>query len=161
MNILVKKPKITQNRRNILLGLITSLIKPPYSLEDKIEWVCDNENALLGINITYSKVDSYDISMTNTTCKEFKDSQRKSIIMAGEIDGMNVIKIKNGKNKGNEMAFVSISDSTGYVDSLIFFTEQLSLYRNQLFEGNILIFKGTKSSKKNDLIVEKCYLPMA
>ena len=161
MNILVKKPKLTQNRKNILQGLISSLIKPPFSLDDKIEWVCDNESNLLGINLTYSKVDSYDISMTNTTCKEFKDSDRKNIIVAGEIDNVNVIKIKNGKNKGNEMAFVSITDSTGYIDSVIFFTEQLSLYRNQLFDGNILIFKGAKSFKKSDLIVEKCYVPMA
>jgi DNA polymerase III subunit alpha len=160
MNILVKKPKLTQNRKNILQGLISSLIKPPFSMDDKIEWICDNESSLLGINLTYSKVDSYDISMTNTTCKEFKDSDRKTIIVAGEIDNVNIIKIKNGKNKGNEMAFTSISDSTGYIDSVIFFTEQLSLYRNELFEGNILIFKGSKSFKKSDLVVEKCYAPM-
>lgn len=160
MNLLVKKPKLTQNRKNILQGLISSLVRPPFSMDDKIEWICDNESSLLGINLTYSKVDSYDISMTNTTCKEFKDSDRKTIIVAGEIDNVNIIKIKNGKNKGNEMAFASISDSTGYIDSVIFFTEQLSLYRNELFEGNILIFKGSKSFKKSDLVVEKCYAPM-
>ena len=160
MNLLVKKPKLTQNRKNILQGLISSLVRPPFSMDDKIEWICDNESSLLGINLTYSKVDSYDISMTNTTCKEFKDSDRKTIIVAGEIDNVNIIKIKNGKNKGNEMAFTSISDSTGYIDSVIFFTEQLSLYRNELFEGNILIFKGSKSFKKSDLVVEKCYAPM-
>ena len=159
-NILLKKPRITQNRRNVIQSLSMSLIKPPYSLEDKIEWICDNESNLLGINLTYSKVDSYDISMTNTTCKEFKDSQRKTIIIAGEIDNVNVIKIKNGKNKGNEMAFVSIADGTGHIDSVIFFTEQLALYRNQLFEGNILIFQGIKSFKKSDLVVEKCYIPL-
>jgi DNA polymerase-3 subunit alpha len=159
-NILLKKPRITQNRRNVIQSLSMSLIKPPYSLEDKIEWICDNESNLLGINLTYSKVDSYDVSMTNTTCKEFKDSQRKTIIIAGEIDNVNVIKIKNGKNKGSEMAFVSIADGTGHIDSVIFFTEQLALYRNQLFEGNILIFQGTKSFKKSDLVVEKCYIPM-
>jgi len=160
-NILLKKPRITQNRRNVIQSLSMSLIKPPYSLEDKIEWICDNESNLLGINLTYSKVDSYDVSMTNTTCKEFKDSQRKTIIIAGEIDNVNVIKIKNGKNKGNEMAFVSIADGTGHIDSVIFFTEQLALYRNQLFDGNILIFQGTKSFKKSDLVVEKCYIPLA
>lgn len=159
MNILVKKPRLTEPRRKIILNLINSLIKPPYSTEDKIEWICDNETSLLGINITYSKVDSYDISMTNTSCKEFKETNRKNIIIAGEIDGVNIIKIKNGKNKGLEMAFVSIKDSTGYIDSVIFFTDQLTIYRNQLFEGNILIFQGNKSQKKTDLIVEKCYTP--
>lgn len=159
MNILVKKPRLTEPRRKIILNLINSLIKPPYSTDDKIEWICDNETSLLGINITYSKVDSYDISMTNTSCKEFKDTNRKNIIIAGEIDGVNIIKIKNGKNKGLEMAFVSIKDSTGYIDSVIFFTDQLTIYRNQLFEGNILIFQGNKSQKKTDLIVEKCYTP--
>lgn len=159
LNILTKKTRLTQNRANIITSLISSVLHPPYSLEDKIEWICDNESSLLGINLTYSKVDSYDVSMTNTTCKEFKDSNRKTIIMAGEIDNVNIIKIKNGKNKGNEMAFVSIADGTGHVDSVVFFTEQLALYRNQLFEGNILIFQGSKSFKRNDLVVEKCYVP--
>ena len=160
LNILTKKPKMTQNRLSVITSLISSMIHPPYSLEDKIEWICDNESSLLGINLTYSKVDSYDISMTNTTCKEFKDSNRKTIIIAGEIDNVNIIKIKNGKNKGNEMAFVSISDGTGHLDSVVFFTEQLSIYRNQLFAGNILILQGSKSFKRSDLVVEKCYVPM-
>jgi len=159
LNILSKKPRLTEPRRKIISNLVNSLIRPPYSTEDKIEWICDNETSLLGINITYSKVDSYDISMTNTSCKEFKDTTRKNIIIAGEIDGVNIIKIKNGKNKGLDMAFVSIKDSTGYIDSVIFFTDQLTIYRNQLFEGNILIFQGSKSQKKTDLIVEKCYTP--
>jgi DNA polymerase-3 subunit alpha len=161
LNILTKKSRLTQNRVNIINALISSVVHPPYSLEDKIEWICDNESALLGINLTYSKVDSYDITMTNTTCKEFKDSNRKTIIIAGEIDNVNVIKIKNGKNKGNEMAFVSISDGTGHIDSVVFFTEQLAIYRNQLFDGNILIFQGSKSFKRSDLVVEKCYVPAA
>jgi len=159
LNVLIKKPKITKNRINIIQSLISSIIKPPYSLEDKIEWICDNESSLLGINLTYSKVDSYDISMTNTTCKEFKDTSRKTIILAAEIDSIHVIKIKKGPNKGNEMAFVSISDGTGHMDSVIFFTDRLSIYRNQLFEGNILIFQGNKSYKKTDFIIEKCYTP--
>lgn len=162
LNLLIKKPRLTKNRISIISSMIDTLLKPPYSMEDKIELVCDNETELLGINLTYCKVDSYDISMTNMTCKDFKSnrvSNIKDIIIAGEIDGINIIKIKNGQNKGKDMAFISIKDHSGYLDCLIFFSDQLSLYRNQLFMGNILIFKGKRSTKKNDLIIEKCYVP--
>ena len=159
LNVLCKKPRITKNRISIIQGLRDSVIKPPYSLEDKIEMLCDNETELLGINLTYCKVDSYDISMTNMTCKDFKNniSSIKEIILAGEIDDVSIIKIKNGQNKGKDMAFVSIKDSTGYLEGIIFFSDQLSLYRNQLFIGNILIFQGKRSDRKNDLLVNKCY----
>ena len=72
---------------------------------------------------------------------------------------LNIIKTKKGKNPGQEMAFVSIEDQYGILDSVIFFPEQLSKYRTHLFNGNILIFSGNKSKDKDGLIVEKCFMP--
>ena len=57
------------------------------------------------------------------------------------------------------MAFVTIEDQFSSLDSVIVFPEQLSKYRNYLFEGNILIFVGTKSAKKDSFVVEKCFVP--
>lgn len=147
-------------RLGVLQQLLTSLKKPPYSLQDKIEWLSDSENSLLGVSITCSKLDSYDIEMTNCDCKTFKSSSiSENIIIAGEITNINVVKTKTGKNPGQEMAFISIEDQTGIVDSIIFFPEKWTQFKPHLYAGNILIFIGTKGKSKDGLIVDKCFAP--
>jgi DNA polymerase-3 subunit alpha len=152
--------KITKKRIEPISSSIRSLENPPYSLTDKIEWLSDSENSLLGAAISCSKLDSYDISMTNTNCKEFKTTLlSEKIILAGEVSNVNVIKTKKGKNPGQEMAFVSVEDAYGLLDSVIFFPEQLEIYKHHLFQGNVLIFIGNKTKTKDGLVVEKCFTP--
>ena len=152
--------KITKKRIETINNILQSIKNPPYSLIDKIDWLSDSENSLLGVAISCSKLDCYDIAMTNTNCKEFKTTLlNEKIIIAGEISNINFIKTKKGKNPGQEMAFVSIEDQYGLVDSIIFFPEQLEEYKHHLFENNVLIFVGNKTKNKDGLVVEKCFAP--
>lgn len=156
---LLLEPRITKKRLENISNLIKSIKNPPYSLLDKVEWLSDSENNLLGAAISCSKLDSYDISMTNTNCKEFKTTLMSDIIIAGEISNLNIIKTKKGKNPGQEMAFVSIEDAQGLLDSVIFFPDQLEKYKHHLFQGNVLIFVGKKTKTKDGLVVDKCFMP--
>lgn len=159
LNHLYEHGKINKNRKQIIEDLIFSCKNPPYSLEDTPEWIADNEDMLLGCSITCGKVDMYDISMCNTTCKEFKNGERKdNIILGGEIDYLSVIKTKKGKNPGAEMAFVTLKDSTAILDNIIFFPEQYQQFKSVLFEGNVIIIKGNKTKNKDGLIVEKTFI---
>lgn len=152
--------KSNKNRKSIILGLINNYNKPPYSLEDNPEWISDTEDAVLGCSITCSKVDMYDITMTNATCKDFKTTLNKdNIILCGEIENIGITKTKTGKNPGLEMAFVTLSDGTGVLDSVVFFPEAYKAYRNTLFPGNVIIVKGNKSKNGESLLVEKTYIP--
>ncbi|NBW09721.1 MAG: hypothetical protein EBR82_17030 [Caulobacteraceae bacterium] len=157
---LLELGKVTKKRKDVLNNLINLIDNPPYSLIDKIEWLSDSENSLLGVSLTCSKLDTYDIEMTNHNCKTFKTSyQKDNIIIAGQISNINFVTTKKGKNPGQEMAFISIEDQTGLLDSVVFFPEQLSKYRNYLYNDNILIFVGSKSKSKDGLIVDKCFVP--
>jgi DNA polymerase-3 subunit alpha len=156
---LLLEPRITKKRLENISNLIESIKNPPYSLLDKVEWLSDSENNLLGAAISCSKLDSYDISMTNTNCREFKTTLMSDIIIAGEISNLNIIKTKKGKNPGQEMAFVSIEDAQGLLDSVIFFPDQLEKYKHHLFQGNVLIFVGKKTKTKDGLVVDKCFMP--
>jgi DNA polymerase III alpha subunit len=157
---LVTLEKINKNRKAIIQNLLISIAKPPYSLIDKIEWLSDSESGLLGAAITCSRLDTYDISMANTNCKEFKNSTLSSnIIMAAEVANINITKTKNGKSPGQEMAFVTLEDQYGILDSVIFFPEPYAKYKDHLFTGNILVFFGTRSKTKDGFVVEKCFLP--
>jgi DNA polymerase-3 subunit alpha len=159
LEFLLTMPRINIKRKSIIRDLIHSHISPPYSLEDTAEWLADSEDALLGYAITCSKIDMYDISMTNINCREFKNTtMRENLIIGGEIDFINVTKTKTGKNPGAEMAFVTITDSYGSIDSIVFFPEKYSEYKNILFPNNIIIIKGNKSKNGDGLIVEKAYI---
>lgn len=153
--------KVNVKRKSNLSNLINTLKHPPFSLIDKVEWISDTENSLLGVAITCSKLDSYDTTMTNTDCKSFKTTiNNKNIIIAGEISSINVVKTKRGKNPGQEMAFIGIEDSGGMLDSVVVFPEQYLKYRPHLFEGNILVFMGDKTKTSDGLVVNKCFEPM-
>ena len=159
---LINYTKVNKNRKIAIQGLMQTYLEPPYSLTDKIEWLADTEAAYLGTAISCSKLDSYNISMTNTTCREFKNSDintNKKIVLAGEITYVNVIKTKTGKNPGQEMAFLTIEDQTGSLDSVILFPETYDTYKHHLFEENILIFSGNRAKSKDGLMVEKCFMP--
>lgn len=160
MSRLYKKPKINKKRLEVINNILTTLDHPPYSLIDKIEWLSDTEESLLGTAISCSRLDSYDIDMTNTDCKTFSNSSNsKNIIIAGEIDSVNIVKTKKGKNPGQEMAFVGISDQYGSIDSVIFFPEAYFQYKHHLFMNNVLIFVGNKNKTMDGLIVDKCFMP--
>lgn len=159
LELLLHMPRLNKNRKNAIEDSIRSIFHPPYSLEDSPEWIADNEDALLGCAITCSKVDMYDISMTNTTCRDFKNGvQKDNIIVGGEIAFISVTKTKTGKDKGAEMCFVNIADQTGCIDSVIFFPEAYRTYKNILFEGNVIIVSGNRSKNKDSLVVEKAYI---
>jgi DNA polymerase III alpha subunit len=161
LSALYTETKLIRGRKETIANYIRSLGHPPYSLIDKIEWLSDQENDLLGVGITCSKLDVYDITMANCNCKTFKTSLLKeNIVLVGEIGNVNVTKTKSGKNPGLEMAFVTIEDQYGTLDSVVFFPEQFSQYRSYLFIGNILVFSGNKSKSKDGLIVEKCFEPI-
>jgi DNA polymerase-3 subunit alpha len=157
---LLEHGKVNKNRAKIINDLIISIKKPPYSLCDNPEFISDSESSLLGCSITSSRIEIYDTSISNTTCKEFKGGKNEtSMIIAGEIDAINVTKTKTGKKAGSDMAFVTISDTSGSLDSVIFFPEQYQSYRNILFEQNVVLLKGNRSKGSGDsFVVEKCYI---
>ena len=153
--------KITSRRRGVVENHIKSIDRPPFDLEDSIEWISDKEYELLGYSISCSKIDMYDISHTNCTCGEFLKTGQQDVVIAGEIENINVVKTKSGKNKGAEMAFVSMSDNSGVLDSIIVFPEAYRTYQNVLFNSNVVIVKGTRSKEKDSLIADKIFIPQA
>lgn len=160
LKFLVQHGKINRNRAKIIQDLIYTHDHPPYSLQDSPEYISDCESDLLGCAITMSRIEVYDTSIANTSCKEFKQGKNSNdLIIAGEIDFVNVTKTKTGKNKGKDMAFVSLTDTTANIDSVIFFPEQYQEFKNALFDQNVIIIKGNRSKGAGDsFIVEKCYI---
>lgn len=153
-----KRSCISSAKRQLAIKDIHKILRhPPYSLIDTPEWIADNEHNLLGTAITCSKIDGCDTLNANTTCKEFKDTTRKDIVIACELQDINVIKTKKGKNPGQEMAFISVSDSTGGTDAIVCFPEQYTEYNHLLDTGNTVLIAGSKNKEGTSLIVKKIW----
>jgi DNA polymerase III alpha subunit len=150
--------KVSKPRQQKVLSLINQLENPSYSLEDSIEWLSDNERELLGASITCTKTDSYDSSYANTDCGNIQSfNTDKQFFIVAEIDGYNVIKTKRGKNPGQEMCFLKLSDSYGSIDCVVF-PDEYSEMKNLLEIGRVLMFNGQKSKKDHTPVVKKCFV---
>lgn len=155
---LINNGKITKNRQSKVMSILNQTIEPSYSMLDDPEWIADNEKELLGASITCAKTDSYDSSYANTDCKNIKNfSAEKQFFIIAEIDNINVIKTKKGKNPGQEMCFLKISDSYGSTDCVIF-PDEFASCKDLLTCGRVLMFNGQKAKKDNSVIVKKCFI---
>jgi len=158
IRLLLSTTKIIKNRQVKINSILNQLCDPPYSLVDQPEWISDNERELLGASITCTKTDSYDSSYTNTDCKNIKSfPTNKQFFILAQIDSINTILTKRGKNPGQEMCFIKVSDSYGSIDCVIF-PDEFADNKNLLEAGRVLMFNGQKSPKDNTPIIKKCFV---
>ena len=141
-----------------LSSLLTTLIKPPYSLDDSPEWLASVEESLLGIPLTCTSLDACDTSAANCTCSDYiKGSHPKLVIMAAKIDDVHEIKTKTGKNKGAKMAFLKISDITANMDEVVIFPDTWLEAHKIAFGGNNVLLSGERSKDGNSFIVNRMW----
>lgn len=146
----------TKARIPKIAGLIESLKKPPYALEDTAAWIAERERLLLGVSLTCSEVDSCDTSMANCTCIDYMNGPIKHPRIACKIENVKEITIKNGDSAGKKMAFVDVSDAS-YTMSVTFFSDAYEKYKHLLVSGNMVMVTGQKDKKRGGLNVEKVW----
>ena len=145
-----------KNRLRIINDIITTLNNPPYVLQDSANWISGVEESLIGTPITCTKIDDKDTNAANANCKEFNNKKLDYYIIAVQIDNVNEIKTKKGKNPGQSMAFLSVNDTSGSVDSTVVFPNTWEEYKGLLISGNTVLLGGVKG-KDNALIVNKVW----
>jgi DNA polymerase-3 subunit alpha len=152
------KDSTNKRRKEVILSLINALEAPAYSLDDNYEWIANTEKQLLGIAITCSIIDARNTEAANCDCQRLNRDRvlPKNILIASEIANINIVKTKKGKNPGQEMAFIKISDGTGSAD-IIVFPKEFDNIRNILYEGNTVMFSLEQSKNKDSIFVKKCW----
>jgi len=144
---------VTDKRSEFVGDLITSLKNPPHKLEDSMDWIAWNEQKTLGAPITCSRVDAIERGIeANCTCKEFITTKRKDYMkFAVEVTKVKVVKTKNGKNPGQEMAFLTLEDNSCSLDDVVCFPDTFQECRDAIYEGNTLLVQGDRG--RNDSLV--------
>ena len=99
------RPIFRQARVPVIEDLIDAYENPGYSLNDSPSWTAKQEREYLGTALTCHKVDEYDISHSNCSCKEFIDGfkDRYGAILAVRVDSIREWTIKKGRAKGLPM----------------------------------------------------------
>ena len=163
MNLMMEQPVgragaiANKKRFESFKSIAQSLEKPPYALEDTPEWVANKEEFLLGIPVTCTKIDACDTSSANATCRDIANRNAgETPLVAVQLDSIRQIQVKNGPSRGEEMAFLNVSDSTCALDCVIF-PESWRSYKDLLTEGNTLMISGTLDKKKESFIVQKVW----
>jgi DNA polymerase-3 subunit alpha len=144
-----------KNRKAIVEDLILQLDSPPYSLEDYPNEIVMEEERLLGVPLSYCKVDSCDTTSVNTTCKELVDGKKGKLTLGVEVKSCREWVIAKGKMKGKKMAFLSVEDGSSEADSVVIFPEGWEKYKSLLTEGNTVLLCGETSKGRDGLVVEK------
>jgi intein/homing endonuclease len=147
------------NRSAILHGLVQLLEHPPNTLEDSPNWIASQEEVLLGIPITCTKVDGCDTTMVNCTCRDFINGNIPvgNVYLGVELNNVVEKKIRNGRSAGQNMAHLTISDGTCSLDNVACFAESWKEYKHLLSEGNTVILQGERDRKKGGFIVKKVW----
>lgn len=132
------------------------LEKPPKTLQDSMGWIAFIEEKLLGVSLTFSKIDSADISSVNTSCKDYLAGKGGYMVFGVEVINLREITVKNGQQRGRKMAFLTVTDNSAAVE-MTAFPDTWKEYRALLTKENTVAILATKDKKKDSLIIKNVY----
>ena len=144
-------------RQKIVRDLVQTLKKNPYYIKsDSYSWLAGTEEALLGCSISSDYFDASDLDQANCTCKQFVEGKGDEYIMIpAKIDEARMTVTKRGRNPGQKMSLLTLSDKTGIISSAVAFPDAWLKYINLLFIDNILMFCGKRKDKS--FIIQKVW----
>jgi DNA polymerase III alpha subunit len=137
-------------KRGAKLEDVVKVLKTPgQELDDAADFLAWAEEKYFGISLTCNAVDGREESISaNTTCKEYMNGHASDyMVFAVQINNVQHIVTKNGKNPGQKMARLTISDSSCAVDDVICFPEVFKKCASALYEGNTVLIQGEKTSR--------------
>jgi DNA polymerase III alpha subunit len=145
----------TAGRVEKLRGRAYLLDHPPSPVVDTPDWVAWTEQDLLGIALTCSRVDAFDQRDVNTTCKDYVAGRAGYMVFGVEVASVREVKTKKGKNPGQKMAFLTVSDASCSLADVIAFPEAWKEYSHLLTAGNCVYLQAERDVRQGSLLVKK------
>tara|TARA_R110001583_G_scaffold36381_1_gene119853 strand:+ start:5065 stop:6612 length:1548 start_codon:yes stop_codon:yes gene_type:complete len=151
---MINNVKINSRRLTTVLDIKKILDHPPHDLKDNIPLIAQNEEKYLSCALTCNKTDGFDINFSSSLCKDIaKGTITGKVKLAVQVNTVRPYKTKRGKNPGQLMAFLSIEDGTGSLDSVTIFPEAYEKYKDLLIERNTVLIDGEISKKENTSVI--------
>lgn len=151
-----------KNRIESIESVYKLLIDPPYSLTDTIDGIVAKERKLLGTNLTASRLDKFDTRWVNAYVADFNNGESipNPSYFAVVIEEVVKTVTKKGKNPGQEMARLRVSDQSGKTKSPCFlvFPKVYQQVADLCEEGNVVVINGEVSKDGDALYVNEMSL---
>ncbi len=142
--------KINSRRITSVKDIKDSLDKPFYNLEDRASTIAIAEEKFMSCALTCTKIDGIDIVSSTSSCKDIANGViTGKANLAVEIVNIKVITTK----KGDTMAFLTVEDGTGSLDSVTVFPETFETYKDLLVEKNTILINGEMSKRDKGSII--------
>ena len=151
---LIANTKINSRRLQSVEDIKNSLKNPFYDIDDKPETIAADEEKYMSCSLTCSKVDGLDINTVINMCQDVSNgSIIGKVSLAVEIVRIKIVKTKKGKTPGQEMAFLTVEDGSGSLDSITIFPEAFDKYKDLLIENNTVLLIGEVSKKDKKSVI--------
>lgn len=143
-DISVKPACSSDARRNVVTKKASILEE---SLKDTNIASATAEKHFLGIALSCSQADDADNTLATHTCLEVaKAPNSESVIVCAIIDGVKHTKTKRGKNPGQPMCFLTMSDSTYSIDHAVIFPDSFVKLKSFCKTDLICLIYGEKKN---------------
>lgn len=141
----------TKRRKEVVCEIISNYERAAKS--DTLKNVLAFEKLLLGATLSGSEVDLYGNADVRNSCLECCGMRPKSKVTIGVIiEAVKGVKTKKGKNPGQLMAFLTVSDGSYKMDNVVVFPNSYEKYMGLIFEGSPVLINGVISDDGNSLI---------
>jgi len=119
---IVKKPPCSNDARRSIVASKADMLKEP--IVDTNTANAMAEKYFLGISLSCSPADDADSSLATHTCLDVAQAPNGTdITVCAIVDSVKHIKTKRGKNPGQPMCFLTVSDSTYSIDYAVVFPD--------------------------------------
>lgn len=146
----VKPPCSNDSRRRIMVEKAAMLAD---DIVDSSKAKAMAEKHFLGIALSCSPVDDADGTLASHTCLEIaRAGNKEAVVVCAIIDAVKHIKTKRGKNPGQPMCFLTLSDSTYSIDYAVVFPSSYSKLKGFCKEDLICLVYGEK--RNGSFIIE-------
>lgn len=116
--------------------------------DDPLERI-NNEYEALGVMLSDSPLNYLGDAVDKTSITSIENLKAgKEMSVVGIVRGIKTIVVKNGKDKGKPMAFITLYDETDELDC-VFFSSLYALYQTSLKFNDILLLSGRKEIRNN------------
>ncbi|KKN91302.1 hypothetical protein LCGC14_0221700 [marine sediment metagenome] len=149
-DVVVKPPCSSDARRRIIAAKAEML---EGSLSDTNTAKATAEKHFLGIALSCSQADDADDTLATHTCLDVaKAPNKEDIVVCAIIDSVKHTKTKRGKNPGQPMCFLTISDSTYSIDHAVVFPDAFGKLKAFCKDDLICLVYGQK--QKGSFIIK-------
>lgn len=125
------------------------LERPPTSLEDSPFSIAHDEEELLGISLTFSRVDECDQNDVNANCKDLAMGRKGNLLLCVQINQVRDTVTKRGQTPGAKMAYLNVSDASGAFNDVVVFPSVYAEYASLLNKGDIVYLNGELEKTKS------------